>query len=382
MTGGVRPPGRTPLPIPTQLKGRNMLRESMRSRLLSSRLLRGATAATALVLLTSTATTVLAARADVPSTAAVASSAGQVAWSMTPVITDIGEERSNFSYALEPGASVEDAVLVRNAGSVPLDLVVQGSDAFTDDSGALDIATESAADGVSAWVPPSADSVHIEPGGVVRVPFQVRVPADAPPGEHAGALLTVLASDGDTVSVDMRYATRVTVTVAGELTAGLALDDAALDVTSGFWPWDPATAEVSYTVRNTGNTRLGALQLISAPGVELYSAPDPASGFASLAELLPDAEVTVHAAVPGVSLWSPFTVVDVSVSPSVLVSEASAELEQPEIAQQQVRLSAVAMAPGWWVLFGAAVMLAAIAVRMLRARRRASDKGNEKVSTP
>ncbi|MGL3149479.1 hypothetical protein ACSS7Z_03890 [Microbacterium sp. A82] len=329
-----------------------------------SRFLLGAVAAAALVVLTSTATSALSARADDTS---LASSASQVAWSMTPVITDVGEERSNFAYALDPGARVDDAVLVRNSGATALDLAVHGSDAFTDGTGALDIATESVADGVSAWISPAVDTVHIAPGELVRIPFSVAVPADAQPGEHAAALLTVLASAGETVSVDMRYATRVTVTVAGELTAGLSLDQAQLEVTTGFWPWESASADVSYAVGNTGNTRLTAMQLITAPGVELYSSPDASTGLLSLAELLPAAAVDVQATVDGLSAWSPFTAVEVSVSPTVIATTASAEI--PTIAQQQLSLSALAIAPGWWVILAAVLLLIIVAVRVAVRRR-------------
>ncbi|UYO96286.1 DUF916 domain-containing protein [Microbacterium sp. M28] len=329
----------------------------------------GAGAAAALVLLTTVTTSALSARADTPLAASAAAGSGDVAWSMMPVITDVGEERSNFSYALEPGAAIEDAVLVRNSGAAELTLGVYGSDAYTDDAGALDVsAAEAGATGVGGWITAEAASIRLAPGEVVRLPFTVTVPPDAQPGEHAGALLTVRESVGDTVSVDMRYATRVTVTVAGELTAGFAVDRPQVMVSTGFWPWDRAVAAVDYTVRNTGNTRLSAVQLITAPGVELYSTPDAASGFRSLAELLPDAEVDVHAAVDGLSAWSPIIPVEVAVSPTVLVTNTDSP---PTVAQERVALSALAVAPGWWVLaVGAGLIVFLVALVAVRTRRR------------
>lgn len=325
-------------------------------------------ASAALVALAWVGASALSAHADEPSQPSSAS--GQVAWSMTPVITDVGEERSNFVYALEPGASADDAVLVRNSGAVPLDLAVNGSDAFTDGAGALDIVTENAAAGAGSWISPATDGVHIEPGELVRIPFRVSVPADAQPGEHAAALLTVLANDGETVSVDMRYATRVTVTVAGELTAGIALDAPALNVTTGFWPWEPATAEVSYEVRNTGNTRLTALQLIAGSGIDVYSAAEATNGLVTLAELLPDSLVAVDAAVEMGSSWSPFTALQVSVSPSVLPSAATSSAEQPTVDQERVELSAVTIAPGWWVMVASLLLVALVIVQRVRAATR------------
>lgn len=340
-------------------------------RLLSRRFLLGVVAAAALVALSTGATSALRAyAAPAPVTAAspvMATTAGQVAWSMMPVITDIGEERSNFAYAVDPGATVSDAVLVRNSGGSDLSLAVYGSDAFTDETGALDIATaEAGSDAIGTWITPSVESVRVEPGGLVRIPFTVTVPEDAQPGEHAGALLTVLESSGDTVSVDMRYATRVTATVSGDLTAGLSLDQAALNVETGFWPWESADAAVSYDVHNTGNTRLNAMQLISAQGVEVYSTPDAATGLMTLAELLPEAAVSVDATVEGLTAWTPFTAVQVSVSPTVLSPSGE---EAPTIGQQQLTLTAVAIAPGWWVILAGLAGVAFIIVRLVMRRR-------------
>lgn len=297
-----------------------------------------------------------------------ASVADQVAWSMMPVITDVGEERSNFAYAVDPGATIDDAVLVRNSGTSALTLAVYGSDAFTDESGALDIATTEPGSGaIGTWITPSVESVSIEPGGLVRIPFTLNVPADAQPGEHAGALLTVLESSGDTVSVDMRYATRVTATVAGDLTAGMSLDRARFNVETGFWPWESATASVAYDVRNTGNTRLSAVQLITSQGVEMYSSPDAATGLTTLAELLPEAAVSVDATVKRLTAWTPFAALHVAVSPTVLVPAGA---EAPTIDQQQVTLTAVAIAPGWWVILAALAAGVFVIFRLVTGRRR------------
>lgn len=337
-----------------------------------ARFLLGAVAATALIALSAGGASALRAdAAPVPKGSLVGTSAaGQVAWSMMPVITDVGEERSNFAYDLEPGSTVEDAVLVRNSGAAALTLAVYGSDAFTDDSGAIDVATDqTGTDAIGSWITPSVDSVSIDPGDLVRIPFTVDVPDDAQPGEHAGALLTVLESTSDTVSVDMRYATRVTATVGGDLTAGLSVDQARLDVATGFWPWEAATAAVSYDVLNTGNTRLTAMQLLTSQGVEMYSSPDSATGLMTLAELLPDATVSVDAVVDGLNAWSPFAIVQVAVSPTVL---APAGAEAPPIDQQELALTAVAVAPGWWVILAGLAGVIFVIVRLVRRRRLAA----------
>lgn len=178
--------------------------------------------------------------------------------------------------------------------------------------------------------------------------------------------MTVLQSSGDTVSVDMRYATRVTATVAGDITAGLSLNQAELAVKTGFWPWEAAAAEVSYDVHNTGNTRLSAVQLITAQGVELYSTPDATTGLKTLAELLPEAAVSVDATVDGLRAWLPFTAVQIAVSPTV---HSPVDQEAPTIDQQQIALTAVAIAPGWWVILAGLAVVVFIVVRLVLRRR-------------
>ncbi|WP_029149687.1 WxL protein peptidoglycan domain-containing protein [Microbacterium indicum] len=306
------------------------------------------------------------------STPALAAGDGSIAWSVTPVITNVGAERANFQLAADPGQTLSDAALVRNSGSDALVLEVSGADAVTDAAGQLDIATEEAGSAdAGTWIRPGVDAIEVAPGELARIPFTVEVPDDAVPGEHAAALLTVLPRDGETVAVDMRYATRVTVTVSGELTAGLALADGSLDVATGFWPWEAATAAASYSASNTGNTRLTAPQLLEAQGRQLFSSPDGSSGLADLAELLPGASVDVDARLDGLAAWSPFFSATVSVAPQVLTTATG---DVPTIAQQQVDLEAVAIAPGWWVILAAVLVVAAVVIALIVRRRRRSAR--------
>ncbi|MGI6877554.1 COG1470 family protein [Microbacterium sp. gxy059] len=292
---------------------------------------------------------------------------GDVAWSMTPVITNVGEERTSFAYAVDAGEQVSDAVLVRNAGADELTLDVAAADALTDEIGRLEIA-DAEPDGAGAWIRPELDELTIAPGDTARLPFSVAVPDDAEPGEHAAALLTVLESSGDAVSADMRYATRVTVEVAGDLRASLRLADGGLAVETGFWPWDPASAEVAYTAQNAGNTRLSAAQLIRMQDVELISTAGSAADLHDLEEMLPAAEVTVRTQLDGLSSWSPFFRAAVAVSPVV---PATASGTAPVVEQQTLAIEALAIAPGWWMILAAAVLVVAVIVtRVARARKR------------
>ena len=67
---------------------------------------------------------------------------GDVAWTVRTASNSYGADRSSFSYAVNPGGRVEDALVVANRGTAPLDLAVYAADGFTTDTGQLDLLTK------------------------------------------------------------------------------------------------------------------------------------------------------------------------------------------------------------------------------------------------
>src|SRR5690242_15163501 len=66
---------------------------------------------------------------------------GDVAWTVRTASNSYGADRSSFSYAVNPGGQVTDAMVVANRGKAPLDLAVYAGDGFTTGTGQLDLLT-------------------------------------------------------------------------------------------------------------------------------------------------------------------------------------------------------------------------------------------------
>ncbi|GAA1725100.1 hypothetical protein GCM10009809_21080 [Isoptericola hypogeus] len=239
----------------------------------------------------------------VPASAAPAA-ADDLTWSLAPKDGKQGTGRANYAYAVEPGERVEDVLVVTNRSTTPLELAVYGTDALTTASGHLDLlpADQPPAD-LGSWL--SLDTgrgggtVSIDPGGSVDVPFTVRVPDDAAPGDHAGGVVTSLRQQtGDgALSVDRRLALRVHARVGGALAPGLTVSDVDVAVHPTANPVGASSATVTYTLTNTGNARVvptEAVRLTGPAGAEARTVGEAQE------ELLPGAVVRRTVEVDGV----------------------------------------------------------------------------------
>lgn len=296
----------------------------------------------------------------------------EVTWGVRPAPGPDGEPRENYVYAIEPGEEVADAIVVANYDAVPLVLDVYAADAFTTSSGQLDAATRDVTPrGVGAWVLPVADRITVEPGESVEVPFTIAIPENATPGDHAGAILTALTTPQveDGVSVDRRLGIRMHVRVGGELAPTVLVDDLRVDYAGTLNPFGLGEATISYTVRNVGNTRLTADQSVTASGPFGVFAVE-AADLASVPELLPGEEWPVTVRLAEVAPTFVLTA-DVSLAPELPVETAGAT-------PSTVHASATTAAIPWTLLVLVLLVVGAIVLVALRARRRrARDRARE-----
>ncbi|MER7107802.1 hypothetical protein [Streptomyces sp. NPDC000229] len=123
-----------------------------------------------------------------------------------------------------PGTVLEDTLSLTNPGTRPLTLRLRAT---------------------APWVTFAANPVTVPPRTRADVPFSVTVPADAPPGDHAGALL---AGDDTTVPVRLR--------VGGPRLAALTVED--VRITDG---------TIRYALVNRGNTVLSPRLAVRAEGL-------------------------------------------------------------------------------------------------------------------
>ena len=309
--------------------------------------------------------------AVVPS--AASADEGDVAWGVRTAANDQGADRQNFGYEIDPGGTVSDGLVISNHDALPLDLALYGADGFTTDAGELDVVTagtESIA--VGAWVSFDSASVTVQPGESVEVPFSMTVPANATPGDYAGAVITSLSQPSPTqgIGVDRRLGIRIHLRVGGAIAPALAVDDMRVDYTGTFNPFGAGEAVVSYTLRNSGNARLSAGQRVTIAG-PFGMLPSDARGIASVPELLPgetwEVRVPVAGVIPSFLLTATTT---------VSLESASSGAGDPAIAP--VAASATTWAVPWATL-ALLVLLAALAVAavVLTRRRRRAAKARE-----
>jgi hypothetical protein len=206
----------------------------------------------------------------VPAPAWAATDPGALSWGVVPADGEQGAGRANFAYDVQQGQEVRDAVVVTNHGQTALDLDVYAADARTTTSGQLDLLpADEPSTGVGTWVQLDLPAVSLAPGASVEVPFTVRVPADAAPGDHSGGVITaaVGAQDGSTVRLDRRLALRMHLRVAGEVAPALAVQGLTVEHRGTANPLGAGTVVVRYRVTNTGNARILPTEAVTVAGL-------------------------------------------------------------------------------------------------------------------
>lgn len=213
-------------------------------------------------------------------------------------------ERTNLSYELNPGDEVDDVITVFNFSNVDLSFRVYATDAFNDEDGTFQLlARDEEPVDVGSWFDLGLEGVSIPAGAQATFPITVRVPADARPGDHVGAVLASSEAvgtgpDGDVINLDRRTGTRVYLRVAGPLAPELAVEDLSTTYSPSLDPTG-GSAEVRYTIVNRGNVRLAGTYRASVAGP--FGAFRSSAATEEIPELLPGEEMHVTQAIDGVA---------------------------------------------------------------------------------
>jgi len=298
---------------------------------------------------------------------------GDVAWAVRTASNKFGADRQNYRYTLNPGGTVRDGLVVVNHGKQPIDLAIYTADGFTTDGGQLDLLTSDVGStGVGAWVHASRKKVRIQPGRSVDVPFRLRLPENATPGDYLGGIVTSLTQAGsvDGMNVDRRLAMRIRLRVGGALKPGLTVEDLHVSYDDTANPFGKADATVAYTIRNTGNAILAAQQEVSVTGplgrlvVDAADVPDAP-------ELLPGEQWTVAVPVHGVR---PAARLAGTVTLTPLMTDAAGSVSPLDEIETTAHAWAIP-----WALLVLLVVVAGLVVGgvVLTRRRRAEAKRRE-----
>ena len=325
-------------------------------------------AALAILIATAPATSAVAATAS----ATRASASNRVTYGIGPASATGADGRPNFSFGVTPGATIFDHVALVNYSAVPLTLQLYARDATETTGGGFGLLSATATShGVGAWIsgPAGAGTEVVPPRtatgpGQVVVPFTLKVPGDATPGDHVGGIIATLQTVGTNASgqkiiLDQRVGTRVFVRVSGQIAPDVTVTSVAGTYSGTVNPFGRGSVTVRYLVSNTGNVDVALnSQSVSVSGL---LADTRSVRVGAIPLLLPGSSVTESVVLPGV--W-PLVLLHATVTVHpLLLNGTTAEL-----------LPSVSAKTSVWALPWALIVLIVILVTIafyLRRRRKA-----------
>ena len=222
-------------------------------------------------------------------------------WTLAPASSDDPNQSGNrpdLTYVADAGAVIEDAVTLYNVGNVPLTFRVYSTDAFNDEQGQFALLSgDKTPIDVGTWVTFPQEALTVLPGQQATMPITIKIPADASPGDHAGAILASsptlgTGKQGEVVTLDRRTGTRLYVRVNGDLVPSLSVDDVASEYHQAANPFG-GSATITFRVSNRGNVRLSGTPTVSVAGP--FGLFDRKVTLPDITELLPGEDVTVTA---------------------------------------------------------------------------------------
>jgi hypothetical protein len=308
-----------------------------------------------------------------------------VTWAVTPSNVEGPDGRSWVELELDPGASVDEHLAVRNLSDRDVTFALTAADGYFTPTGRFNMLPgdkQSVAAGI--WI--SMDkAVTVAAGGTAVVPFTVTVPDNATPGDHAAGIAASIysqgGSDGTQLGVESRVGFRVMTRVKGEVRPALSMKATASYVTS--WnPLEPGSADLTVDLENTGNVRLSV-----DPSTMVNDARWPAAGTeeSRILELLPGDRraVTIH--VPNVWPLGVLTM-PLTVSQGVIAPDGSTQTLNP--VQEIVTLWAIPW-PQLTILIALVLLFAGLfwgrkrrKKELIRLVEEAREAGRREVGTP
>ncbi len=210
---------------------------------------------------------------------------------------------------MRPGQRLVDSVTLTNYSDTPITLELAAVDAYnTADDGAFTLhKPDDEPQDVGAWVRLPVDRWTIAPRSSTDFDFELAVPENVRPGDHAGGILSLALTasepdEGEGVAVRKGVGVRIYARVLGEMAPAVLVDQMH---TSHGTPWAPFTtsdASVSFRITNTGN-------VVVAPNIRLEAnSPLGALDSADLGptqELLPGNSIVVTHQWSGVPAGGP-----------------------------------------------------------------------------
>lgn len=302
-------------------------------------------------------------------------------WALAPSGADGPDGRVSFRHTLDPGAEVTEHVTLTNFSAHAASFHVWAGDGVLTADGQFDLPpTGTAPVAAGAWIalgdragapgdPGAVQHVELGPGEAVSLPFSVRVPADAVPGDHPAGIVAALADGPEGgVGVDSRVGVRLHLRVSGDVVTALAVPGVTATYAPSWNPFRPGVLRLEHVIANAGDVRLGAAVVASAAGpLGLGARTDDGP---DVREVLPGAEVAVTTELPAWPLGR--LAGDVTVTPAVVGDDV-------------LTGASVLVVQGWsvwalpWSQLGLVLLVVAAAVAVPLVRRRRADAVQRRV---
>jgi hypothetical protein len=278
------------------------------------------------------------------------------------------DNRDSFAYEATGGAIKTDYVAITNYSTAPLQLHLYATDAYnTADGGFTVLPSTTKPRDIGLWVSFGENFLTVPAKTTDILPFILRVPENATPGDHTGGImvsLTTIAAGakGSQIAVESRVGARLAVRVPGALHAQLTVTNVSVDYHNTINPFGDGSATVSYIVNNTGNVRLAGTQAVRV--TSLFGGSELSAPIAAVKELLPGNSMRVVTQVSGV-LPSFTSTVRITVVPVAFPGDLDPAFSSVE------RTATMLTIP--WPLIILLLLLAAGVFLLWRRRRRSGD---------
>jgi hypothetical protein len=203
-------------------------------------------------------------------------SAKKATFGIEPATNGKPDGRAFLQYGATPYATFSDHVAIVNFSAKSYTFELYTTDVINDNTGSLALLPiGKRPTGAGSWIKlgdaATAGKLTVRPRSSVVVPIEGKVPGNASPGDHVGAVVIDLATRGKrgnlNVLLHQRIGLRTFIRVAGDAKPGLAIEDLSTRHHNNWSPIGAGNATVSYRIHNTGNLVVSTTQKVTVSGL-------------------------------------------------------------------------------------------------------------------
>jgi LPXTG-motif cell wall-anchored protein len=222
------------------------------------------------------------------------------AWSFVPLSQSTNFlSRSAIHLLAGPGQVVSDTAVLTNYSTDELHFDVYGSDAYNTKSlGAFTLNPPNVKPtGVGSWITLPVNEYDLKPCSVAEFHFEVKVPLNAAPGDHAGGIVALnlagptAPQPGTNFAVQRGEGVAVYVRVPGPLHPGVAAANVGATYSSSPLGFGSSWARVHFQVVNTGNEVLNGK--VQATVTDIFGSTVHTFRPVAMVALIPGGRMTV-----------------------------------------------------------------------------------------